>query len=577
MMIDHYMKAYFPKIIDRNDGGVYQCFNRQFNPTTPCTKNLDMEARHLFSSSMASILRPEYAGFRQAADAIYAYIRDRLWDKSNGGSGIRAGSNSGQIPPSCEKPVYHNGFALTGLAAYYLATRDATALDMAISTWKWIESKAYDTQYGMYYGWLNASGGLVGGNMTKNQDVLHHWIEGMAWLYIAWPPDGPDATSRALLKQRIKESADIFTSNKWIRSNGSIILSNNREMTTGTAQTNDGLDAEDVYLFYFYYLAIDMVPPQSAIDNLKRVHAYVRTKSTPGRHFATQWWPDAELFTSYCSMAVNFNAGDSYLQDCKTHWEYIKAHYFDPEYGGWYRDPDATNSVKGDEWQCTYHGFKCMLFARNMLYGSQKGWIDPKAPVVPPPDAGSGGGGGGGSSGDASAAGGRGGGGSTGGGGGGAGGTDAGAAGRGGSTAAGGWSGSGGGAAGSGGGAAGSGGGAAGSAGGAAGSAGGPTGGAVGGAGSGGTQASAGGVTGAAGTGKGTDGRGGAGGTTSPTGGSSTGSLTYERSSGCSCRVGGVAVRGAELGLAIPLLLALSRRGRRRRGAAPSEASKASS
>lgn len=378
MMTNHYLKAYFPKIIDKKGGGVYMCFDRQFNSTSS-NKNLDMESRHLFSSSMGSIMHPEYAGFREAADSIYTYLRDKMWDKTNGGSGLHAGSGGGTFGPGCDKYVYHNGFALVGLSAYYLATKDTMALYIAKSTWKWIESKAYDDVNGMYYGWLNTDGTLAGGDRSKNQDVLHHWIEGMAWLSIAWPANSPDSADRALLRKRVKESSDIFCSNKWVRGDGSIILGNNREMTSGSG-TNDGLDAEDVYLFYFYYQAIDTVPPPFALENLKKVHAYVRGRSSPGKHFAGQWWPDAELLASYCSMGILFNAGDSYLEDCKKHWEFIKQAYFDPQYGGWYRDPGATNSGKGDEWQCTYHGYKCMLFCRNWLFESQKGWIDALKP-----------------------------------------------------------------------------------------------------------------------------------------------------------------------------------------------------
>jgi len=140
----------------------------------------------------------------------------------------------------------------------------------------------------------------------------------------------------------------------------------------------------------------------------------------------------------------------------------------------------------------------------------------------------------------------------TGGAGGGAGGMDAGLAGGGGSMASGGQSGTGGGAGG-----------------------GAPTGGAGDGAG-GGTQGSEGGATGAAGSQASTSGRGGAGGATSPTGGSSSGITANQTSSGCSCRLGDGSVRGKELGLAMALLLALSRLARRRRGGDPSEAPKAS-
>jgi mannobiose 2-epimerase len=377
MLTNHYLKAYFPKIIDKSGGGVYMDFDRQFNSLNSI-KNLNMESRHLFSASMGAIMHPEYAGFKQTADAIYAFIRDTWWDKSNGGSAIHAGQTSAQISPACDKPLYHNGFALTGLSAYYLATHDTMALHIAITTWKWIESRAHDSINGMYYGFLNSDGSLTNNEMKKDQDVLHHWIEGMAWLYIAWPANRPDSADRALLKKRVKESSDIFCGSKWVQSDGHIVKDNNRAMTA-VSGVNDGLDAEDVYLFYFYYQAIDTVPPLSAVTNLKKVHAYVRTKSTPGKHFADQWWPDAELLSSYCSMGILYNAGDSYLQDCKTHWGFIKQSYFDPQYGGWYYNPNDVTDPKGTEWECTYHVVKCLLFCRNWLLGSQKGWVNPLA------------------------------------------------------------------------------------------------------------------------------------------------------------------------------------------------------
>ena len=139
--------------------------------------------------------------------------------------------------------------------------------------------------------------------------------------------------------------------------------------------------------------------------------------------------------------------------------------------------------------------------------------------------------------------------GSTGGAGGGAGGTDTGATGRGGSTATGGRSGSGGAAAG-----------------GSGGGGGGSTGGASTAAGSGGTPGGKGGATGAAGSGgAGTGGRGGAAGATSQTSGSTTRGTANEGDPGCSCRLGEGSVRGGALGVAIGLLLVLSRRVRRQR------------
>ena len=381
MMINHYLKKYYPTLIDAQ-GGILCGYNRQFAISSMTDKVLNMEARHLWASSMGMIMHPEYAGFKQAADAAFAWIRDKAWDKTNGGSAIHSGTNrgctamstTGQYGPNgttlnCDKPVYHEGFALTGLAAYYMATKDTMALYIAKTTFKWIDQKAHDSQYGWYYGWLDANGNVPSqAQNAKDDNYGMHYLEGMCWLYLVWPDD--------TLKARCKEIVEMFTTSKWLRSNNDICLYQNRTYT-GCAGNEYGHDAELVYLIYTCYQMIGMTAPDSVVKKLEAVHAFVRTLSTPGVHFQTQWWYDAELLASYCSMGTIYGMGDSYLNDCQTHWNFIKAHYFDPTYGGWYYNPDDVTDPKGTEWCATYHAFKCMMFCRNWLLGSTKGWVDP--------------------------------------------------------------------------------------------------------------------------------------------------------------------------------------------------------
>ena len=383
MMINHYLKKYYPKIIDVQ-GGVLCGYDRQFNMSSMTDKPLNMEARHLWASSMGMMLHPEYAGFKQTADATFAWIRDKVWDKTNGGSAIHSGTNrgcsgmstTGQYGPNngtlnCDKPTYHEGFALTGLSAYYMATKDTMALHIAKTTFQWMDLKAHDSQYGWYYGWLDANGNVL--STAKDDNFGMHYMEGLAWLYLVWPDD--------TLKARVKEMADMFTSPSWMRTDNDICYFNNRTYTA-CAGEEYGHDAELVYLIYTVYQMIGVTPSQTVVDKLKAVHAFVRTQSTPGVHFENQWWYDAELLASYCSMGALYNVNDSYLNDCQTHWNFIKAHYFDATYGGWYYNPDDVSDPKGDEWCATYHAFKCMLFCRNWLLGSTKGWVDPTATVV---------------------------------------------------------------------------------------------------------------------------------------------------------------------------------------------------
>jgi mannobiose 2-epimerase len=383
MMINHYLMKYYPAVVDKQYGGILCGYNRQFELSGTTDKPLLIESRHLWASSMGMLLDPTYAGFKQTADSAFHWLENKLWDKTNGGSALHSGTNQqgtasstvGQYGPqdntglTCDKPTYHEGFALAGLAAYYMATKDTMALHIAKTTFNWMDQKAHDSQYGWYYGWLDANGNVL--DQTKDDNFGMHWMEGMAWLYLVWP----DST----LKARVLEMANLFTSPDWFRSDNDICYYQNRTYTDCNGEEY-GHDAELVYLIYTCYQMVGVTPSPTVVSKLKALHGFVETISTPGVEFENQWWYDAELFASYACMGALFttqgDSSDSYLNKCQTHWNFIKAQYFDHTYGGWYYSPNDSNYIKGYEWMATYHAFKCMLFVHNWLCGSPCGWVD---------------------------------------------------------------------------------------------------------------------------------------------------------------------------------------------------------
>jgi mannobiose 2-epimerase len=151
LMIENYLKKYFPKIIDQQYGGFHGFYDRQFNPVSLTAKSTNMMARHLFSSSVGMMLHPEYTGFEQAAKSGYDWIKDKCWDKTQGG--VYGGKNRegtandnmvGQYGVYCDKPTYHNGFTMYGMSFYYLATGDTMALSIAKDIFRFFDSKAHD-------------------------------------------------------------------------------------------------------------------------------------------------------------------------------------------------------------------------------------------------------------------------------------------------------------------------------------------------------------------------------------------------------------------------------------------------
>jgi len=88
---------------------------------------------------------------------------------------------------------------------------------------------------------------------------------------------------------------------------------------------------------------------------------------------------DAEIaFHPIVSMGILYNAGDSYLQDCKTHWGFIK-HSILIAIRRMVYNTLRCHRPKRNRMECTYHVVpSACLFCRNWLLAPE-GWVNPLA------------------------------------------------------------------------------------------------------------------------------------------------------------------------------------------------------
>ena len=102
------------------------------------------QARQLWLASR--LLRSSYAapGMREAADAGFRFLRDRMWDGEHGGF-YWAVDPSGTKVLQPTKHLYGQAFGLYALSEYAMASGSSEALALAHRLFDLLETRAHDS------------------------------------------------------------------------------------------------------------------------------------------------------------------------------------------------------------------------------------------------------------------------------------------------------------------------------------------------------------------------------------------------------------------------------------------------
>ena len=146
---DNVVPFWFPRAVDRENGGYLIHFDPDGQPLPGGTKMIVSQARTLWLASR--LLRSNYAapGLRDAADHGFRFLRDRMWDRENGGFVWDVDRTATNVL-NANKHLYGQAFALYALSEYYLASGNSEALALANRTFDVIDSRAYDKAFGGY-------------------------------------------------------------------------------------------------------------------------------------------------------------------------------------------------------------------------------------------------------------------------------------------------------------------------------------------------------------------------------------------------------------------------------------------
>jgi mannobiose 2-epimerase len=345
-------------------------------------------------------LYPSVAYYKKDAAQGFDFLKNKMWDKINGGFYTLV-DRKGNVKDSTGKTAYGNAFGIYASAAWYHASGDKNALQLAKDCFAWLEKHAHDPILKGYYQNLLPDGTPVKRTVAdlststvgyKDQNSSIHLLEAFTELYSVWPDD--------LVRQRLQEMLllvrDVITTEKgyltlflqpdWTP----VSFSDSSEAVILEHRYIDhvsfGHDVETAYLMLEASHVLELKNDATTMVVAKRMvdHAlqngWDNTKGgfyDEGYYFKDKngisiikntknWWAQAEGLNTLLLMADHFpNDPMKYFEKFKKMWKYIQTYLIDHEYGDWYEEgfdnsPAKRTALKGHIWKATYHQFRAL-------------------------------------------------------------------------------------------------------------------------------------------------------------------------------------------------------------------------
>lgn len=393
------LNKWYPQCVDSAFGGFITTFTYDFKPTGNQDKFIVTQARHTWTASKASELYRDKKYYIACARHGFRFLRDVMWDSTYGGF-YNMVSREGKVKTDerAPKEAYGNAFAMYALAAYYKASGDKEALELAKKAFHWLEQHSHDPVHKGYFQHLQRNGEPVTrpANASsfsdlgyKDQNSSIHLLEAFTALYEVWK----DPSLKERLREMLVLIRDTITSSKgylqlffqpdWtpvsFRDSSEAVIKTHKYLD----HVSFGHDVETAYLIleasHVLGLKLDLTVPKRMVDHalLNGWDSTLGGFYDEGYYFKNKtgitilkdsknWWAQAEGLNTLLIMADLFPKDSMrYYERFKQQWNYIDTYIIDHEYGEWFeegldKEPQRKTALKGHIWKATYHQFRAL-------------------------------------------------------------------------------------------------------------------------------------------------------------------------------------------------------------------------
>jgi mannobiose 2-epimerase len=408
------LDKWYPLAVDVQYGGFLSSFTYDFTPTNDQRKMIVTQARHTWTNAKASMRFPDVKHYKTSARHGYEFLRDVMWDSTYGGFYWLVERDGTPVKDDTLKTAYGNAFGLYALVAYFEATHDEEALNLAKETFHWLELHSHDHEYKGYFQHMRRDGTpLIRDRNTpstaetgyKDQNSSIHLLEALTDLYRAWPDP--------LVKERLREMLFLIR-DTIVTPEGYLVLFLQRDWTPVSFRNQPdsiiekhysldhvsfGHDVETAYLMIeasnvlgiradstTHRIAKKMV--DHSLKNGWNEHDSTGSfydeayyfKERPGiaiTRDTKNWWAQAEGMNTLLMMSELYpNDPMNYYEKFLLSWRYIDLYLIDHENGDWFaggldKQPDMKQALKGQIWKACYHQYRSMTNCIDMLRSEQ--------------------------------------------------------------------------------------------------------------------------------------------------------------------------------------------------------------
>lgn len=371
--LENHIVPFWSKLKDEENGGFYGYMGNDLKLDKKSDKGVILHSRILwFYSKSYSVLGNEK--YHELADHAFDFIKKYCVDYENGGVYWMVDYKGN--PVDTMKHTYNIAFAIYALSAYYIATNEKTALEIAYKLFDDIEKNTLD-EYG-YQEAFSKDWKLIdndalsenGLHADKTMNTILHLIEGYTELYIADKNEKVGERLRFLLGQMKDKVFDPTT-------NALKVFFDTKLEVIGDIHSF-GHDIEATWLMDRACDALgdEALKKEFAEMNLKISHNIQKIALDNGALNNERdndkidktriWWVQAESIVGFIN-AYQHSGEKEFLKSAHTIWEYIKNYVVDKRSEGeWHWEvgydnkPGESREIVGP-WKCPYHNGRMCL------------------------------------------------------------------------------------------------------------------------------------------------------------------------------------------------------------------------
>lgn len=336
-----------------------------------------------FSAAYQEYQNPDYL---KMAERAFDYIENYFWDRENGG--VFWMIDKAGKPFDSKKHIYVQAFIIYGYTEYFKATGNKTALNQAVTLFKYVDKFSYKSKNKGYYEAFDRQWNPLDDVRLGESDILEmysmnthlHIMEAYSNLYDVWQSD--------LLKNRLHELIELHTDvifdqksnhfnaffdENWNSKSDLYSYGHDIEAAWLLVDTSQKLDNQQLYdkvIEVAIKVAYETISEGLDIEN---GGIYNTGSSGTVVNSDKHWWVQAEAMVGFLDLYL-LKEDPLFIQAIEKVWAFTKRHVIDSENGEWFfRVKKNGNAYKTEDkvgpWKCPYHTSRaCLKFIKSRAH-----------------------------------------------------------------------------------------------------------------------------------------------------------------------------------------------------------------